>query len=199
VLVNNKPSQLGQAISGDEKITVNGKEIKSNTKITTIMLNKPFKYVVSRDGQGSKTIYDLLPEQLHSLKPVGRLDKDSSGLLLLTNDGKLANKLTHPSYQKEKVYEIKLDHRLSEEDFNRITRSGVQLEDGISKFRLDYIGDGKINWKATLTEGRNRQIRRTFAMLEYKVTRLHRIQFGDYKLDDLAMGQFLETSTRPLL
>lgn len=190
VKVNNEPAKLGQVISDSEKVAVNGKEIQPNTKITTIMLNKPFGYVVSREGQGSKTIYDLLPKEFHSLKPVGRLDKESTGLLLLTNDGKLANELTHPKHQKEKIYELKLDRRLSEEDFNRITRSGVQLDDGISKFRLDYIGDGKINWKATLAEGRNRQIRRTFAMLEYKVTRLHRTQFGDYRLGELKNSEF---------
>jgi 23S rRNA pseudouridine2605 synthase len=93
VMVNTKPASLGQEISAQDKVAVDGLEVKSAGKITTIMLNKPAGYVVSRNGQGSKTIYDLLPEEFHNLKPIGRLDKDSSGLLLLTNDGALANEL----------------------------------------------------------------------------------------------------------
>ncbi len=131
-MVNDKRAALGQTVSDTDIVSVNGQPIRSDIKVMTIMLNKPVGYVVSRDGQGSKTVYDLLPEDLHNLKPVGRLDKDSSGLLLLTNDGKLANELTHPSSQKRKIYEIELNKSLAEEDFNKITKTGVNLEDGSS-------------------------------------------------------------------
>src|SRR3990167_9874353 len=108
ITVNGQPATAGQQISSEDKVALDGKNINTSSKIQTIILNKPVGYVCSRDGQGSKTIYDLLPAELHNLKPVGRLDKDSSGLLLLTNDGELAHKLTHPSFQKEKVYEVEL-------------------------------------------------------------------------------------------
>lgn len=184
--VNGSPAQLGQSVNAHDKIVVNGLDIlQSETKIMTIMLNKPAGYVCSRNGQGNKTIYDLLPAEFHNLKPVGRLDKDSSGLLLLTNDGQLANQLTHPSYRKEKVYEVELDQPLSKEDLDRITKASVQLEDGPSRFKLNYLNDRGTKLKVTMHEGRNRQIRRTFAALGYKVARLHRTHFGDYALGTL--------------
>jgi 23S rRNA pseudouridine2605 synthase len=150
------------------------------------MINKPAGYVCSRTGQGSSTVYDLLPADLHRLNPVGRLDKDSSGLLLMTDDGDLANRLTHPRYAKEKVYEVGLDRALSEEDASRI-RQGVELPDGLS--RLGLSGSGK-DLVITMSEGRNRQVRRTFAALGYGVVRLHRVSFGGYGLGSLQEGRY---------
>jgi pseudouridine synthase len=151
------------------------------------MLHKPVGYVCSRDGQGSKTIYDLLPTKLHQLKPVGRLDKDSSGLLLLTNDGELANRLTHPSFEKEKVYEISLDKPLARPDRAQIEQ-GVLLEDGLSKLQVKPLGNE--HWQVTMREGRNRQIRRTFSALGYRLQALHRTQFGTYRLGRIAPGEY---------
>jgi 23S rRNA pseudouridine2605 synthase len=191
VLVNGEPAVLGIDVDSKDKVFVNGLEINAETQITTIMLNKTAGYVVSRAGQGSKTIYELLPKKFHNLKPIGRLDKDSSGLLLLTNDGELANKLTHPSHQKKKIYEIELDHSLTKEDFDRITKASIQLKDGPSKFKIVCLNDKGTKLQVTMSEGRNRQIRRTFAALGYKVIKLHRTQFGKYRLDSLTSGQFL--------
>ena len=112
VLVNGQKPSAGQDVSTNDAVLMDGKRITAPNQAQTIILNKPVGYVVSRDGQGSQTIYDLLPPELHQLKPVGRLDKDSSGLLLLTNDGQLAQELTHPRYQKTKIYEIRLDKPL---------------------------------------------------------------------------------------
>jgi len=149
----------------------------------TILLNKPKGYVVSRDGQGSRTIYDLLPTELASLKPVGRLDKDSSGLLLMTDDGQLAHQLTHPSFQKTKVYEVELDRPLQPLHRQMISEMGITLEDGPSKLGLERLEDGNDKkWRVTMHEGRNRQIRRTFAGVGYNVVKLHRTQFGSYIL-----------------
>jgi 23S rRNA pseudouridine2605 synthase len=189
VLVNSQPASLGQEVSSQDKILLNGLEVKLQTKTVTMMLNKPAGYVVSRDGQGSKTIYDLLPPEFHNLKPVGRLDKDSSGLLLLTNDGDLANELTHPSHQKEKVYMVELNKPLLPEDKTKIGQ-GVMLDDGPSKLRLK--GSGK-KWEVKMHEGRNRQIRRTFVALGYKVVKLHRTKFGEYFLDRLTIGKYKYT------
>jgi 23S rRNA pseudouridine2605 synthase len=187
VLVNDAPAKLGQSVTTTDKVAVNGLAIHPKTKFTTITLNKPAGYVVSRDGQGSKTIYDLLPQEFRDLKPIGRLDKNSSGLLLLTNDGELANKLTHPKYQKEKIYEVELDKQLKPEDKTKIEK-GVMLEDGISKLKLEKINGKKL--KIVMSEGRNRQIRRTFATLGYKVTKLHRTQLENHTINDLESGKF---------
>lgn len=184
VTVNGQPVTAGFDVQPTDQVILDGKIIKPVETFTTIILNKPVGYVVSRDGQGSKTIYDLLPESLHHLKPVGRLDKTSSGLLLLTNDGELANTLTHPSYSKQKVYEVELYIPLKPADKQHIEQ-GVKLEDGISKLQLD--GSGK-QWTVTMHEGRNRQIRRTFGELGYTLAKLHRVTFGDYILKGTAPG-----------
>lgn len=179
VLVDDKNPVEGQQISDDNIVQLDGREIKTNTKLQTIILNKPTGYVCSRDGQGSKTIYDLLPPSLRHLNTVGRLDKDSSGLILLTNDGELAQQLTHPKYQKTKVYEVTLNKPLEPLHQQMISDIGVNLEDGLSKFSVEKSGGAL---KVTLREGRNRQIRRTFEALGYEVIKLHRTQFGSYNL-----------------
>lgn len=186
VFVNGAAAQAGQQVEQSDTVTLGSRRIVLPYTTQTIMLNKPAGYVCSRDGQGSATIYDLLPPELHHLKPVGRLDKDSSGLLLLTNDGQLAHELTHPKFEKEKVYEVELDKPLVLEDKAKIEQ-GVKLEDGLSALRLK--GDGK-DWTIAMNEGRNRQIRRTFAALGYKVAKLHRTQFGEYELASTKLGGF---------
>ncbi len=185
IKVNGQIAQLGQDISDRDELYLDNKKL-GVIEVQTILLNKPVGYVCSRDGQGSKTIYDLLPNELHNLKPVGRLDKDSSGLILMTNDGQLAQRLTHPSYQKNKVYEITLDNPLQEEDRKQI-ESGIKLEDGISKLTLE--GDNK-NWTVTMHEGRNRQIRRTFQQLGYRVNTLNRSRFGTFTLGSIELGKY---------
>lgn len=185
VMINGDRAQLGDTVSDTDKVTYKGKHLIIKATLT-VMLNKPVGYVCSRDGQGSKTIYDLLPPELHRLKPAGRLDKESSGLLLLTNDGNLAHNLTHPSKQKEKVYEVTLEQTLNERDKQKIEQ-GVMLEDGISALKLNGSGN---NWVITLSEGRNRQIRRTFASLGYGVTKLHRTSFGSYELGQIDTAKY---------
>jgi 23S rRNA pseudouridine2605 synthase len=136
----------------------------------------------------------LLPAAYHRLKPVGRLDKDSSGLLLLTDDGQLANQLTHPSYQKVKVYQVQLDRNLTNADQEAI-EAGVKLEDGLSRLGLSGRGN---NWQVQMSEGRNRQIRRTFEALGYRVIKLHRTGFGPASLAELPAGAYREVSREDL-
>jgi len=186
VSLNGMAAHPGDQAEPQDIVTFDGQTLVLPELHQTIMLNKPVGYVCSRDGQGSKTIYDLLPNDLHHLKPVGRLDKDSSGLLLLTNDGQLANQLTHPSFSKQKVYQVRLSQPLSDSDRRQIEK-GIQLEDGLS--HLSLKGQTK-DWQVTMSEGRNRQIRRTFSALNYTVRRLHRTQFGDYHLANIAIGKF---------
>lgn len=156
-------------------------------------MNKPVGFVCSKNGQGSKTIYNLLPEKFHNLNTVGRLDKDSSGLLMLTDNGYLANQLTHPKFQKKKIYEVRLVNSLDLADLQAITQNGVKLDDGLSKFKLSKSekNDNK-NWLVTIYQGRNRQIRRTFEKIGNQVIGLNRIQFADYKLSDLKNNLFIE-------
>lgn len=190
VLINGSIPSTGQDVTENDDVKLDGRAITPAVK-TTIMFNKPAAYVVSRDGQGNKTIYDLLPSNYHHLKPVGRLDKYSSGLLLLTNDGTLANDLTHPSKGKFKIYEVRLNHKLQPLHRQMISDHGVQLDDGPSKFELERLTDGNdTDWIVRMTEGRNRQIRRTFDSLGYSVVKLHRTQFGDFALNDLALGKY---------
>jgi 23S rRNA pseudouridine2605 synthase len=187
VRVNGLPASIGQSITKSDVVEVDGQKL-SLAKTDTIIMNKPAGYVCSRRGQGSKTIYELIPDSLHKLKPVGRLDKDSTGLLLMTNDGQLANQLTHPSFGKLKIYEVALDKPLQSADEQKILE-GVRLKDGLSKFdRINKINSS--TYEVHLREGRKRQIRRTFKNLEYAVDSLHRTQFGPYRLDKLEAGQY---------
>ena len=186
VSINGRAATLGDHAGEDDEVKLDGQLITPAVNTTTVLLNKPAGYVCSRNGQGSRTVYDLMPAELHRLKTVGRLDKASSGLLLLTDDGQLANRLTHPSQVKQKVYEVRLDRPLTAGDLAKV-RAGVQLEDGPSRLEVTPA-DGK-DYEIRMHEGRNRQIRRTFDAIGYEVVRLHRTRFGDYALDGLPSGE----------
>ena len=192
VTVNGLPAVLSADVTDSDVVMLDNKPLQPPLAARTILLHKPVGYVVSRSGQGSRTVYDLLPQELGSLNPVGRLDKDSSGLLLLTSDGLLAHELTHPRFQKTKVYEVVLDRPLQPLHRQMISDHGINLEDGPSKLALERLHEGNdAAWRVIMHEGRNRQIRRTFAAVGYTVARLHRIQFGPYRLpDDLAAGKY---------
>ena len=191
VRVDGIVATTGMVLSGKEHVTLDGTPLETRRPLQTILLNKPRGYVVSRNGQGSKTIYDLLPATLQHLQPVGRLDKDSSGLLLLSNDGDLTESLTHPRNQKVKRYEVTLDAPLAPLHRQMIADFGIQLDDGVSKLILERMHEGDDrSWFVTMHEGRNRQIRRTFAGLGYTVQTLHRTHFGPYELAGLTEGKY---------
>jgi 23S rRNA pseudouridine2605 synthase len=199
VEVNGRLPSPGQQISATDEVTLDSAAIRPPDDTITVMLNKPTGYVCSREGQGSSTVYDLLPPELHILKTVGRLDKYSSGLLLLTTDGQLAQRLTHPSFQKTKIYEVTLDKPLQPLHRQMISDHGISLEDGPSKLQLERLQDGDdTKWQVQMHEGRNRQIRRTFESLGYTVTKLYRTQFGDYNLGTLQIGKFKTQEPGPI-
>lgn len=199
VLVDGTKAELGGRIEEGQEVTVNGKTVARKAAFTYLAFNKPVGYVSSRKQQGdTPTLYSLLPKEYHSLKPVGRLDKDSSGLLLLTDDGDFAFEMTHPKFYKVKTYEVSLNRPLEPLHQQMISDYGIQLEDGPSKLSLERrdtedtpTSQQRSNWTVTMHEGRNRQIRRTFAALGYEVTALHRTSFGAYQLDSLAPGTFI--------
>lgn len=195
VKVNGEVSTLGARISLNDEVTINNIPVSRRSKYTYLMLNKPVNYVCSRKQQGeSPTIYDLLPKHYHNLKTVGRLDRDSSGLILMTDDGDFTHRMTHPSFVKTKIYHVRLDKALEPLHQQMISDFGVQLEDGGSKLGLERLDDSRLLWEITMHEGRNRQIRRTFAALDYTVVELHRLVFGPYSLGDLKPGSFEITS-----
>lgn len=191
VLVNDKPAVLGARIDKNDKVCYNNKIVKFDNEFLYIAMNKPVGYVCSRRAQGdAPTLYDLLPEKYQKLKTVGRLDKDSSGLILLTNDGDFAFEMTHPKFHKEKIYKVELDRDLSPLHQQMISDYGIDLEDGKSKFtviREEEFNDRK-HFMVVLNEGRNRQIRRTFQAVGYRVVKLHRITFGKFELKELKPG-----------
>lgn len=199
IRVNGSVAILGQRITpGVENINVDNKQLDTatKTKFVYLLFNKPVGYVCSRRQQGSApTIYSLLPPQYHPLKPVGRLDKDSSGLLLLTNDGDFAHQMIHPKFYKVKKYQVTLDKPLAPLHRQMINNLGVQLPDGLSKFQISSIDDKDNTYEVTMSEGRNRQIRRTFKALNYKVIKLHRTSFGNYLLSALGDKSYKETTS----
>ena len=189
VLVNDKKAVLGARIDKNDKVCYNNMIVPFDTEFLYLAFNKPVGYVCSRRAQGdAPTIYELIPEEYQKLKTVGRLDKDSSGLILLTNDGDFAFSITHPKFHKEKVYEVELDRPLEPLHQQMISDYGVMLDDGPSSFTV--IHDNNI-YTVVLSEGRNRQIRRTFAALGYRVTKLHRTQFGKYQLSGLKPSEYV--------
>ena len=198
ILVNGDRAVLGRQISQSDAVLYNSQELHIQPK-KLILLHKPVGYLCSRASQGGiPTIYELLPKNLHHLKPVGRLDKDSSGLILLTNDGDFAHQMTHPSFYKMKRYLVTLDQPLQPLHRQMINDFGVQLPDGPSRLTLERQHDGDDRrWIVQMSEGRNRQIRRTFAALGYTVKKLHRTDFGSYSLGGMKRGEFQESNLTP--
>lgn len=205
VTVDGEKAVLGERVGGDStqsgsvsidkfpEVCYNGRIVPAEAGYLYVALNKPRGVVCSRKSQdGSQTIYELLPEKLRGLKSVGRLDKDSSGLILLTNDGDFAFRMTHPKFAKTKVYEVRLDQALAPLHQQMIADFGVDLADGKSQLGLERLDEGRKAWRVTMHEGRNRQIRRTFGALGYTVEELKRLQFGKYELDGLSEGEWVE-------
>lgn len=186
ITLNGQPARLGQAVAENDTVNWNERPLQA-AQLVYLALHKPAGYVCSRNGQGAPTIYDLLPERYRQLKSVGRLDKDTSGLIMLSNDGDWAQRLTHPKYAKPKVYEVELDRPLTDVDQGRLA-DGVKLPDGLSRF--EFISSQPLTIR--LSQGRNRQVRRTFEAIGYRVRKLHRSQFGPYALETLKSGEFKE-------
>ena len=198
VTINGAKAAMGAQVSPSDVVKLDNKPLAGQQHYTYVLFHKPVGYVCSRRKQGSSpTIYDLLPKNYRPLKTVGRLDRDSSGLLLLTDDGDFAHRMTHPSFKKQKTYEVSLDHALQPLHRQMVSDHGIQLEDGVSQLTLERLVEGdETRWRVLMHEGRNRQIRRTFAALGYTVTRLHRTQFGPYILGKLLAGHPEKTSQK---
>ena len=196
VKVNGLPAEIGMRLNLGDKIQVRGKakehEYAPKSEFTTLLLNKPYGVVCSRDGQGKQTVYDLLPRKYSDLKVAGRLDADSTGLVIMSDNGDLIQILTHPSNNHSKVYHIRLSKPLTDEDRLTIIKRGVNIGDRrLSKFEVRVMPEF---YEVRISEGRNRQIRRTFEKLGYHVTNLKRMSMSKYELGELKSGGFAEVS-----
>ncbi len=191
VLVNGKKvTELGFSVQPKDKVFVNGKMIHP-VKHEYYRFYKPAGYITTSDDEkGRKTIYDLLPENLHHLKPVGRLDRESTGLIILTNDGDLINELTHPSVKVPKLYRVSINGKISQNDIDTMYK-GIELEPGKMAYaEVDVleVDNSHTVMEIMLYQGLNRQIRRMFEYLGFEVVSLKRIQHATLNLDGLKRG-----------
>lgn len=195
ITVNLRPCEIGQKVSDDDVIICDGKRVSRQPggKKVYIMLNKPRGYVTTNhDESGRDCVADLVADVGVRVYPVGRLDRESEGLLLLTNDGEFANTLTHPSHMIPKIYNVKVRGFLTEQQFSALR--APMLIDGyeIKPVQVDVIGEGEDSTllRFRLYEGRNRQIRKMCETVRIHVMRLTRVAIGDIAIGNLKPGKW---------
>lgn len=188
----------GHRVKESDTVTFNGKKVESKKKYY-VLLNKPKDYITTTsDDRGRKTVMELVerasPERLY---PVGRLDRNTTGVLLLTNDGELAQKLSHPSGKVKKVYEVSLNKGLTPEDMEKVAK-GVELDDGIAQVDAIAYADAKDNRVVgiELHSGKNRIVRRIFEHLGYDVVKLDRVLYAGLTKKNLQRGHWRHLSPR---
>ena len=185
-------TELGTKVNiNTDDIRFNGERLKGENKVYIIM-NKPKGYVTTAsDPHADKTVMDLLKGCPTRVFPVGRLDKNTTGVVMFTNDGEIAEKLTHPSYDKKKIYQVSLDSKLRGEDYDKIL-SGVELSDGmIAADELEYIEeDDHRKLGIEIHSGKNRIVRRIFESLGYEVKALDRVYFAGLTKKGLKRGEW---------
>ena len=184
-------TELGTKVFQTDEVRFDDKVIQGEEKVYIIM-NKPKNCVTTTDDpHARKTVMDLIAGKCtQRVYPVGRLDRDTTGVLLLTNDGDLTEKLTHPSYNKKKIYHVFLDSNLSQRDFDKILK-GIHLDDGmINADALSYIDGDESQVGIEIHSGRNRIVRRIFESLGYKVEKLDRVYFAGLTKKNLRRGQW---------
>ncbi len=200
ISVNDEPAVLGQKVGPGDRVKCNGKLVQLRFTTRTprvLMYHKPEGEIVSReDPEGRPTVFERLPIlRKGRWIAVGRLDFNTSGLLLFTNDGTVANRLMHPRYELEREYAVRLLGQLTDEQVESL-KAGVQLEDGLARFTTlsDQGGEGVNHWyKVTLSEGRNREVRRMFEAVGLTVSRLMRVRYGPVSLPSrLKRGMWME-------
>ena len=200
VKINGRICNPGDDVDiGSDIVTVHGKQVNVVKNYDYYIMNKPKGYVCTvKDDKGRKTVMDLLPPNIKRLFPVGRLDYDTEGLLILTNDGDLTFRLTHPKNEVPKTYLVKTEKPVSDEDLSKL-RAGVYI-DGVKtkKCNVRMIETSKSGSKLhiTITEGRNRQVRKMFEAVNNNVDFLKRIKIGDLTLSGLNRGEVRKLSDR---
>jgi 23S rRNA pseudouridine2605 synthase len=189
VRVNGEPGQLNTTVAAGDRVELDGNEIAAQ-QLAYVLLYKPAGIVTTaNDPRGRPTVVELVPREPRVV-PVGRLDADTTGALLLTNDGPLANRLAHPRHGVEKVYEVDVEGDPNETALQRL-RDGVELEDGRTvPARVRRLGRGRI--ELVLHEGRNRQVKRMLETVGHPVRRLHRSAYAGLTLEGLGPGTWRE-------
>lgn len=189
-------------VQPEDKVTFEGKVLELEENKVYLLMNKPKMVITSlSDEKGRKTVLDLLKNKISErVYPVGRLDYNTTGLLVLTNDGDLAKKLSHPSYEVKKLYHVFLDKPISKSDQQKILR-GLLLEDGIAEVdTLNPVKDtNETEVMVELHQGKNRIIRRIFAHLDYRVVKLDRVFYAGLTKKDLPRGRFRHLSEQEIL
>lgn len=187
VTVNGRPGELNTVVGKHDVVEVDGREVKRQP-LAYVLLHKPVGVVTTAsDPQRRRTVVDLVPAEPRVV-PVGRLDVDTTGALLLTNDGDLAHRLAHPRYGVPKVYEADVEGTPSEDALARL-REGIELEDGVtSPADVRLVRSGRI--ELTLHEGRNRQVKRMCEAIGHPVRRLHRTRYAGLAVDGLPRGEW---------
>ncbi|WP_185850941.1 pseudouridine synthase [Blattabacterium cuenoti] len=182
-------SKLGTKVNINDNIKFNGNRIKKKENMY-IILNKPKGYITStRDPLNRKTVMNLVPHfSNYRIYPVGRLDRLTTGVLLLTNDGLITEILTHPKYKVQKIYHVLLNKTINPQDLDKIRREKIYLSEG--KVKIDFILSKKNRIKIGLHIGWNKVIRRLFKKLTYKVIQLDRINFGGFNKKDIKIGRW---------
>jgi len=191
VSVNGRQGQLNDDVSDADDVKVNGRRV-STQRPRYIILYKPAGYITTlKDPENRVKVTDLIKID-ERIVPVGRLDFNTTGALLLTNDGELANKLMHPSGEVEKAYEAEVEGTITEEILNKLS-IGVKLEDGLTApAKAKKLADNKI--ELIIHEGRNHQVKRMLAAVGLEVKKLHRSKYGPFGLDGLKPGRWRELS-----
>jgi 23S rRNA pseudouridine2605 synthase len=191
VTVNGEPGQLNTFVESRDRVEVDGKAVAPQ-RLAYVLLHKPAGVVTTaRDPHGRRTVVDLVRHESRVV-PVGRLDADTTGALVLTNDGELAHRLAHPRYGVEKVYEVEVEGEPTEERLQRL-REGVELDDGrTAPARAQRLGANRL--ELVLHEGRKHQVKRMCDAVGLPVTRLHRARYDGLTLGDLAPGAWRELS-----
>jgi 23S rRNA pseudouridine2605 synthase len=189
VTVNGGPGQLNTVVGAHDRVEVDGEEV-TRQRLRYVLLHKPAGVVTTaRDPQGRPTVVELVPEEPRVV-PVGRLDVDTTGALLLTNDGQLAHRLAHPRYGVEKTYVAEVEGDPAEDALQRL-RDGVDLDDGrTAAARARRLGRGRI--ELVLHEGRKHQVKRMLAAVGHPATRLHRSGYAGLSLEGLEPGECRE-------
>ncbi len=201
ITINGKVvTELGTRVTPKDKVRYQGKTLRGEAPVY-VLLNKPKDYITTMDDpQGRKTVMSLVKRATNSrIYPVGRLDRNTTGLLMFTNDGELAKKLTHPSFQIKKIYQVTLNKPLAKNDLDTI-RSGVVLEDGPAKVDdIQVLSKDKSILGLEIHIGRNRIVRRIFEHLGYDVTQLDRVMFGPLTKNDLPRGKWRYIEDKELI
>ena len=189
VRVNGEPGQLNTFVERGDRVELDGEEVRPQ-RLAYVLLHKPSGVVTTAsDPQGRPTVVDLVDHDVRVV-PVGRLDVETTGALLLTNDGPLAHRLAHPKYEVDKVSEAEVEGEPSDEALRRLAE-GVELDDGITApAEVRRLGPSLV--ELSIHEGRNRQVRRMLEAVDHPVRRLHRSRYAGLTLDGLQAGEWRE-------